>query len=169
VTSEAEKVIFNKMRHCLLAVFILLMAVTCTRTANQPTPLELQALQQRELSASKPLTFAATVSVFQDLGYIIDAADLETGLITASSPTRRNTQTLATAFIETAGPKASRVRLNFVTSTQRNLFNWVPGATPNQIGHLQYGGDMKNDEQILDPVIYQSAFERIESAIFVRQ
>jgi len=143
-------------------VLALLLALAVAACGPQSTPLELQTLQQRELPAPKPTAFAATVSVFQDLGYIVDAADLDTGLITASSPASSrvqlfvgpvNTQTRATAFVETAGPTASRVRLNFITGNE-HADGW--------------GGRVKDDTPILDPAVYQSAFERIETAIFIR-
>ena len=158
------------MRHILLAAFISMSIAGCiTPPAPQPTPLELQSLQQREFPAEKEVSFAATVSVFQDLGYIVDAADFDTGLITATSATRKSSQTRATAFVEKLGDEASLVRLNFVWGTEKNRYNWVPGSTPGSIGSFAYAGSVKNDTPILDPEVYQAAFERIESAIFVRQ
>jgi len=150
------------MRTGALALLLALAVVACGPQSQSLTPLELQTLQQRELPAPKPTAFAATVSVFQDLGYIVGAADLDTGLITASSPASSrfqlfvgpvNTQTRATAFVETAGPTTSRVRLNFITGNEHSD---------------GYGRSVKGDTPILDPAVYQSAFERIETAIFIR-
>ena len=150
------------MRPCLYALVMALALAACGPQSNSLTPLALQSLQQRELAAPKPTAFAATVSVFQDLGYIVDAADLDTGLITASSPASSrfqlfvgpvNTQTRATAFVEAAGPETSRVRLNFIAGSEHSD---------------GYGRSVKGDTPILDPATYQSAFERIETAIFIR-
>lgn len=147
------------------AVLGLITAACATTEAPQLTPLELQALQQREFDATKEIAFAATMSVFQDLGYTVEAGDLNTGLITASSTAESTrdwiwsgssftTQTRATAFIENAGENRSRVRLNFVTGTQTST---------------AYGSSRQSDNQILEPAAYQSAFEKIETAIFIRQ
>ena len=90
------------------------------------------------------------------------AADFDTGLITVSSPASGafvpfvgivNTQARATAFVEEAGEGASRVRLNFVTSTE---------------SQNAYGQTAKQDERILEPTVYQQAFERIDVTIFAR-
>jgi hypothetical protein len=154
------------MKKILSAAIVGVLVTACATTeVPQLTPLELQALQQREFDASKEIAFAATMSVFQDLGYTVEAGDLDTGLITASSTaestrdwvwtgSRFTTQTRATAFIEKAGEDRSRVRLNFVTGTETST---------------AYGSRSQKDNQILEPGAYQSAFEKIETAIFIRQ
>ena len=167
------------MRACikLFAVLALLVLTACFR-GQEPklTPLELQSLQQREFEVPKQTAFTATVSAFQDLGYIIDQASIDTGLITASSPTDNNTQMRATAFIENVGEKDSRIRLNFVTGTIKNLSRVVPaGYTKGPYGSSQiagwkveHAGTSKTDTQILNPAFYQAVFEKIETAIFIR-
>jgi hypothetical protein len=136
--------------------------------ANQPqlAPLEIQALQQREYEANKAIVFPSVLSVFQDLGFLVGSADLETGFITFSSPTENATnfgealigmrsqeQTAGTAFVENR-PGGSRVRLNFVSRRASS------GA---------YGQSSNRDTPIYDGQMYQNAFERIDEAIFVRQ
>ena len=52
------------------------LVLGCGGTTAQPqTALELQSIQQRDFEAPKELTFAATLSVLQDLGYIVESAD----------------------------------------------------------------------------------------------
>jgi hypothetical protein len=139
-----------------------------------PTPLQVQAFQSRGYENGKTMVFGSVVSVFQDLGYIIDSADKETGFITASSPTGDRTsllealsgmqssgQTRATAFIEEIRPDFVTVRLNFVDTRRRS--NGGAGVT-----HAVGWGMGDRDTPILDPKTYQNAFERIEAAIFVR-
>ena len=135
--------------------------------AREPsmTPLEIQSMQTRQFDASYNTTFSSVMSVFQDIGYTVEAASKETGLITGQSATDSNvayqiftgstlnTQTAATAFIEKLKGKTS-VRLNFVQKSKTSS-GW--GQTNNQ------------DIPITDVTIYQNAFERIESAIFLRQ
>lgn len=155
------------MRKYLL-LLVALAIVACT-PEPQLTPLEMQSLQQREFPVPKQVSFAATVSVFQDLGYLIDQADFNSGLITASSPTHRNTQARATAFIEKGAVGESRVRLNFIVSTTNDKKMFVPyNAGGYTSFKWEYLGTSRDDTQILDPAIYQSAFEKIETAIFLR-
>lgn len=142
------------------------------------TPLQIQSLQQRELETSKAIAFASVVSVFQDLGYTIESADLDTGFITAESLAKTDEdsgalelvlgiladeddeydvttrQTRATAFVEQFGDDRTNVRLSFVKSKSRS------GA----------GGQLsKKDKQILDSEVYRNAFDRIETAVFTRE
>ena len=144
------------------------------------TPLEIQSIQTREFESPKKIVFASVVSVFQDLGYTIKNADLNTGFINAESAaqdtsigpgeeiligvigdvlggkptttTQSVEQTVATAFIEEIGNRA-RVRLNFVITRQLSS---------------THGQNSRRDTPILDVKIYTNAFERIENAIFIR-
>lgn len=144
------------------------------------TPLEIQSIQTREYEAPKKIVFASVVSVFQDLGYTIKNADLNTGFINAESAsqnafigpeaeifigviggvlggqpaatTRSVEQTVATAFIEEI-KDVTRVRLNFVMTRQSSSAQ---------------GQNSRRDTPILDVRIYTNAFERIENAVFIR-
>ena len=128
------------------------------------TPLEIQSLQTREYEHKKDVVFPSVISVFQDLGYTIKAADINTGLITAESTAKSDkaskfwlgvskvSQTSATAFVEEIG-KMTRVRLNFVVSNKTSS---------------SWGQDDREDKAILDASVYKNAFERIDNAIFVR-
>ena len=142
--------------------FIGLILTGCATQAPQKTSLEIQAIQTKEFEASYDAAFAATMSVFQDQGYIIKAADKSTGLITADSPTKQEMQLFvgqvmkhreASAFIETTPAKLIRVRLNFVDASESSSGYGMRGA---------------NSAAVLDPVVYQQTFEGIQKAIFVR-
>jgi hypothetical protein len=139
--------------------------------ADEPslTSLEIQALQKRDYDVESQIAFSSVLSVFQDLGYIIEDADKETGFITARSPAEDNTgfldlifededfsvtkQTRATAVIESLTADRTAVRLNFVV-----------GRTENS----DYGVSNR-DKVILDAETYQTAFDKIDDAIFIRQ
>jgi hypothetical protein len=142
--------------------------------APTPAPLQVQSFQSRGYENDKTMVFGSVVSVFQDLGYIIDSADRDTGFITASSPTGDRTnllealsgmqtsgRTRATAFVEEIRPDFVTVRLNFVDS--RRSSNGGYGLTR---GVVLGAGD--RDTPILDPKTYQIAFEKVDDAIFVR-
>lgn len=158
----------------IFAAVALAAAVGACATAPPPvqlTPLEIQAMQSREYEVAKDVSFPSVVAVFQDLGYTINSADLNTGFITAASASAARgpsfaevmlvgnmannytSQTRATAFIEPTASGGSRVRLNFVVGTQASS---------------GYGQQSANDQPILDAAVYQNAFEKLETAIFMR-
>lgn len=153
-----------KAKKILFMGTILFMTGCVMPTAPTMTPLEIQSLQTREYENEKGIVFTSIVSVFQDLGYTVKSADIDTGFVTAESTAKSDaamkfwlgitsvSQTSATAFVERIG-EFTRVRLNFVTSNKQSSL---------------YGQTDREDAPILDAPIYQNAFERIENAIFIR-
>ena len=149
---------------CSSLICVSLSGCVTFETKLPLTPLEIQSIQQREYESTKKIVFASAVSVFQDLGYTIKSADITTGFITAESAAKNNLgaqvflgysevkSTRATAFIEEIGSMV-KIRLNFVNTV----------ATSSQ-----YGMNSKNETALLNTQIYQNAFEKIESAIFIR-
>lgn len=136
-------------------------------TKKQPTSLQIQSFQTKQFETSKTIAFNSVLSVFQDLGYIVQSASKDTGFITASSPTKNKTgfwdamagvassgNTKATAFIEEIRPGHAQIRLNFVST------NHMSSA---------YGRNSEQDTPILKPKVYQVAFDKIGNAIFIRQ
>jgi len=138
----------------------------CMGAGKQPTmtPMEIQAIQTRDFEHPKDIVFPSVVSVFQDIGYSISNADLATGIIAAESAARNNAsmtfwlgvsqvkQTKVTAFVETIG-SLTKVRLNFVEVSKSSS---------------SYGQNDRKDTPILDAKVYQNAFEKVDTAIFVR-
>ncbi len=144
----------------LLAALVATVSGCVSGGASKKSSLELQAFQRKEFDTTKRIAFASTLSVFQDLGYIIKAADLETGLITASSPTKHTafwgshmSNTDASAFIEEFGTGRTFVRVNFVQINESSS---------------GYGMKSKSDKPIQDPNVYETCFQKIQEAIFIR-
>lgn len=161
----------NTYRTFLLVTGIALYCGACATPPPAPkTGIELQAFQAKEFEASKRAAFSATMSVFQDLGFIIDDGDFDTGLITATGPSTREEKDFsdvlaqlfggvdmrgsifrrATAFVEEMPSGLIRVRLNFV----------------DNIVHPT--GSARRSMPVQDPALYQGTFEKIDKAIFVR-
>jgi hypothetical protein len=133
----------------------------------QLTPMEIQALQSREYETTKETLFSSVMTVFADLGYQIENADMQTGFITANSATENKTSfiaalarmqvsgnTRATAYVEKMANGMAKVRLNFLSTTQASS---------------GYGQQSRNDKPILDPMVYRTAWDKIDEALFVRQ
>jgi hypothetical protein len=153
----------------LVAILAVLAGGCATAPPTAKSGVELQAYQAREFETSKRAAFSATMSVFQDLGFIIDDGDFDTGLITATGPMRREqmdagdlfaqlfagvdtriaTQRRATAFVEKMPSGMVRIRLNFVDNMA------MVQGTPHSAA-------------VEDPAFYQATFEQIDKAIFVR-
>jgi len=132
--------------------------------------IELQAYQAKEFETSKRTAFSAVMSVFQDLGFIIDDGDFDTGLITATGPshrdemgmsdllaqlfagadTRGSTHRRATAFVEQMPSGLVRIRLNFVDNM------------------AAFQGAVQQSRPVQDAAFYQATFELVDRAIFVR-
>jgi hypothetical protein len=156
----------NILPQSLVATTLLVLAGCVMPTKSEPTPLQIQAYQTKEFEVDKTVALGSVISVFQDLGYIIQSADKETGFVTATSPTKSNAnvftvlggvnaieQTKATAFLEQIRPNFTTVRLNFV----------VNARSSSEKGQMS-----EEDKPVTDPKTYQIAFSRIEDAIFVR-
>lgn len=151
------------MKQHLLYYCLLLALSGCAINSYTPTKtsLEIQAFQAKEFETAKKIAFASTLSVFQDLGYIIISSDMETGFITAKSPTQSiNTllryvmiDTKATAFIEEFQPGKTKIRLNFVNAHESSYRN---------------GSKQIQETPVEDASIYSNAFAKIQEAIFIR-
>lgn len=154
------------MKRLLVFLFAAMLTI-CQGCYQAPrptlTPLEIQSMQTRNYESAKKVVFPSVISVFQDLGYTVTNADLETGLISAESAAQSDatsrlfgytkvTQTKATGFVETIH-RDTRVRLNFVEVSQTSS---------------GYGQNDRHDTPILNAALYQNAFEKIENAIFIR-
>ena len=152
----------------LLQIIVVAIAAAsvagCMTKSYKPTKssLELQSIQTKEFETPLKTGFASTMSVFQDLGYIIATADADSGLITASSPKSQEMVPFVgmvmknrkvTAFVEPINKDKIRIRINFVDEEESSN------------GYGMKGGSVIPIE---DPKIYQEAFDKIQKAIFVR-
>lgn len=143
----------------VLASIPMIIIVGC---ATELTPMEIQAMQSREYEDDLVTVFNSVVTVFQDLGYSITAADRVTGFIAADGRSdsvvgstifgadvvATNAPTDATAFVESIG-EITRVRISFAFMENSEYATTYPDG-------------------ILDPQFYQDVFERVEQEIFVR-
>ena len=161
------------MKYALTALCTISLFAGCQVAPSQPakTSLEIQAIQAKSFEAPVALSFKAVTSVLQDLGYSIQTADLNTGIITASSATKQDRssgaffmavmggtrseeKTRVTASMEEFGANSTRIRLNFVDFKFRS----------------EAQGQTSTDETpVTNPAIYENAFEKIGEAIFIRQ
>jgi len=155
-----------KFKNFIIIIFGSLLLTGCMTTPKKPTmtSLQIQSLQSRDYESKKDIVFPSIVSVFQDIGYTISNADIQTGLISAESSSQSDfmskfwlgvtkvSQTRATAFVEQIGDK-TRARLNFV-EVKKSSSGW--------------GQSDREDTPLLDAKLYENAFDKIDNAIFIR-
>lgn len=156
---------FKRLLLIIFGISLILGGAVEAKKKPKMTPLELQALQTKEFEVNKEDLFAAVMTVTQDLGYQIDSADVQTGFITAFSATENKTNffealggttasgnTRMTAYVQALPNKNTKVRLNFLNSKERSSL---------------YGQKSSSDKPILDPAIYNNAWDKIDEAIFI--
>ena len=151
------------MRALLALLFVPRLLVSClSGPGPKLTPVEIQAIQTREFETTKELAFRSVVGVFQDTGYTIDTASLETGLITASSTSHTEFQPFvgnvvklvrATATVEGMPNGKTNVRINLVKQSESSSL---------------YGQRGANSAPILDAQEYENLFSRVQQGIFLR-
>lgn len=159
------KFAFTSFVSFLIAAVFLSAAPAFAEKKKALTPMELQAIQSREFETSKEIAFGAVMTVIQDLGYTVQSADINSGFITAASPTENKTNffealggaassgnTVMTVFLLHMPNKMTRIRLNFVNSKNTST---------------AYGQGSRQDKPILDAAVYNNAWERIDEALFV--
>ena len=149
---------------------------------SQMTPLEISTMQTREYDITRRLAFDSTMGMFQDMGYIIDNADWDTGLIAATQRGRDdsaffkvNEQHQASVFIRSMGEKKVKIRINIrrqASGEKTSLGN----TTSLSLGVLFFPLNMlvptgienfEDDSVILNPAVYQSIFNKLENSLFV--
>jgi len=152
----------------LLAMSVVVMSAPVqAKKTPELTGLQLQQLQSHEFEGDKEMVFASVMSVLQDSGYRIQAADKDTGLITGIASTkskvtynlfigfgRSKKSPIVSAFIENRAPGVSSVRLSFVMAKVKSSL---------------YGSAPQDEEPIYDASVYKDAFEKIDQALFIRK
>ena len=164
VVSSNGKVYMKKL---VLLFCLFLTACAEMDIGSHKSALELQSIQTKEFEAEKELAFVATLSVLQDLKFIVESVNYKTGLITVESPTKQSfvpfvgqvmQRVKVNAFVEELTPGRTKVKLSFVNS---------------QKSSSGYGmnGDMKAEKKTLvkTPDIYQDMFSKVQEKILIRK
>ena len=142
----------------IIAILIFTLISGCA-TPQEPQQIssDLRAIQSRTFETSRKVAFASVLSEFQDLGYVIESADVNAGLITASSPIKKVSNIFypffnveATALIEELRTGQISIRLNFVNVRSKGLQS------------------IKEKEVVNDDNIYSEAFANIQQGIVNR-
>lgn len=170
----------------LFSLFIAFYLVGCKTVEVKPekTSLEIQAIQTKQFETTQKVAFASTLSVFQDLGYIVKSADRETGFITAQSASRNKKgssqriqfgdfQFDLAEFLNDADDSKKNTRTYtsvtaFVEELRPPSVQVRLNFVVSRLSSSRHGQTDQRDTIVDDPKIYQNAFNKIGDAIFIR-
>ena len=141
---------FNKFIRSasLIAGVIGLFGCSTTSNVSERLSLEIQEFQSRSFEIDKKTAFSSTISVFQDLGFIINSANYEIGFITADNIDMQ----IATASFDEL-ENSIKLRLNFKQKSKSNN-NLFP---------------ILSDINLIDEKrIYDRFFDKVGETIFIK-
>jgi len=125
-----------------------LFGCSTTATVSDRLSLEIQEFQTKSFEIDKKTAFSSTISVFQDLGFIINSANYEIGFITADNIEMQ----IATASFEEF-ENIIKIRFNFKIKPKVNN-NLFPIAS---------------DINLIDERrIYDRFFDKVGETIFIK-
>jgi hypothetical protein len=110
-------------------------------------PLKVQSYQVRELGVCKEDAFNSSLTVLQDLGCIIDYAEIRTGFISARSPLLTGRFVRMNVFVTDTKHGKAKVRLTAFRCTGK-LFD-------------------HSEVPIANSGLYERFFARVQEAIFI--
>lgn len=112
---------------------------------ENPQQLEVRSYQIKNYEQSKVQTARAVVSALQDLGFIVDKADMETGTVTATKLAQYATMKI-TAVIRKKNEAETTVRVN-----------------------AQFASNTEMPKAVDDPQTYASFFATLDKAVFLEK
>jgi len=107
--------------------------------------LKVRSFQIKKYDKPKKLVARATISTLQDLSFIIDKADMETGTVTATKLAKGGASMRITIVIREKGENLTQVRSNAQFSSS---FNQMPKA-------------------VTAPETYQAFYTALDKALFL--
>lgn len=155
-------------------VFSGFVVACATPPAPTLTPIQKQQIQSRTYDSGhkKEDLFNAVVTVFQDKGYIIENAHLDTGIVTATSESTNTTD-----FWQALGGTSSQMKTKITATVQKygqgtrvrlNLLNVSNSKTKSCNGWGICNTDTNSSDKVIyDNQVYTAIFNAIDDALFV--
>jgi hypothetical protein len=131
--------------------------------------LELQTLQKKEFDCSKRNAFTATMTVLQDLGYSVKAANYEAGHLLGSrskkASSRSNGISSAAALIASGGILGIVLDTPFVNkSTNLEVTAYLEEVRTNKTSiRLNFASHAREQQ------LYEEIFSRIREVLFLKK
>ena len=139
-------------------VMLLTMIISAGCETTQLTALQRRTLESRDLKGTYNDAFKATIQVLQDESYIINSADINSGVIQADSGVKRNIfgymrSSKVTATLEQFGENTVKARISFINKVQSSS---------------KYSA-YTNTTRLENPEIFQRIHDDIQKEMFVRE
>ncbi len=177
----------------LCCVGIIGLLSGCAAPPPKMNSLQIQAMQTRDFNTSKTKAFNAVMTVFQNDGYTIGTANKSTGYITGKGLTQSNPFVdqygrmsssdggFASGMLdfmaagEVENGRHQPIHTNYSIAASAYVTPVKTGKKPTtkiRISYIQKkvvsGGDTnKTSTQVLDPNLYQEAFNDIRQQLFI--
>lgn len=154
------------MKKLLLGLFLVVLFLLggCTNAQPQLSQMQVREITTKELEGNYKTVFKATMSILQDQNYIIENADLDTGLISCEKVVEKETSAgdvLMILFVDARHGASSKVN---VSATLTELTKDVTKVRLNIQETVIKKSSFGNDEKaifVTDKGIYDSLFNQI--------
>jgi len=172
------------MRNKVILLTLILGFLTGCGPTPPPKPklnsLQIQAMQTQQFNTSKRNTFNAVMTILQNEGYVIQAANYDTGFITAQSATKNVNSGFGDIFVDAliigGGGAAHPEHISynksvsaFVTPIKTAKHKSAAKVRLSFVAHktISGNGTRTEDQQIIDSSVYKKAFVDIRQQLFV--
>lgn len=151
---------------------LLALAVSCTACATQmvtKSPTEVKMMTTKQFESNDEIVFKAIISLLQSESYIIDRADMETGLINATKRIENKNADLQ-RFLLGSSKDANTSKAMFyiekindaLTEVKLSLYE---GSESSQTGYWGQVNKNKKEQMIYDSSVYQGWFQNLQAEI----
>lgn len=147
-----------------LVLGVLLLLEGCTNTQPKLSQMQIREITTKELEGDYKTVFKATMTILQDQNYIIDNADIETGLISCEKAVEKETTTgdvLMILFVDARHGASSKVNISATfTELSKTTTRVRLNIQETVVTKSSFGND-ENSVFITDKGIYDSLFTQI--------
>lgn len=154
------------MKKILLGVLlgVLFLLGGCTSTQPKLSQMQIREITTKELEGDYKTVFKATMTILQDQNYIIDNADIDTGLISCEKAVEKETTTgdvLMILFVDARHGASSKVNVSATfTEISKKVTRVRLNIQETVITKSSFGNN-ENSVFITDKGIYDSLFNQI--------
>lgn len=153
----------KKLLFSLLLSILFLMG-GCTNTQPKLSQMQIREITTKELKGDYKTVFKATMTILQDQNYIIENADIDTGLISCEKVVEKETTTgdiLMILFVDARHGASSKVNISATfTEISKQATRVRLNIQETVITKSSFGND-ENSIFITDKGIYDSLFNQI--------
>lgn len=157
------------MKKLYLLIITTILFSSCATQMITRSPAEVRMMTTKQFEVDKDLVFKAIISLLQSESYIVDQADLETGLINANKRIE-NKNAAAQRFWVGVSKDANTSRTMFyveefnseLTEVKITLYE---GSETSRTGYWGSVNKDNKEQMIYDAAVYQEWFQSLQAEI----